>query len=158
MDKNLKILLTGALLHDVGKFAQRAKRLYSKSLIETYLPSYKSTYSHWHSVYTDHFIENDLPLPEELEDSRSLIARIASAHHKPDSTNLLEMCIHVADCLSAGTDRFKKEGLSDEDKEHDKGSPNFRQARLISVFDEIELRKHAFKGQGNYFYELNPLN
>ncbi|MBF0412095.1 MAG: type III-A CRISPR-associated protein Cas10/Csm1 [Desulfamplus sp.] len=158
MDKNLKILLTGALLHDVGKFAQRAKRPYSKNLIGTYLPSYKSTYSHWHAVYTDYFIENDLPLPDELKDSRSVIARIASTHHKPDTANLFDMCIHVADCLSAGTDRFKKEGLSDEDKEHDKGSPNFRQARLISVFDEIELRKHTFKGQGNYFYELNALN
>lgn len=158
MDKNLKILLTGALLHDVGKFAQRAKRPYSKNLIETYLPSYKSTYSHWHSVYTDHFIENDLPLPDELEDSRSVIARIASAHHRPDSNNLFEMSIHVADCLSAGTDRFKKEGVSDEDKEHDKGSTDFRKARLVSVFDEIELKNHTFKSPGNYFYELKALN
>lgn len=157
MDKNLKILLTGALLHDIGKFAQRAKQPYSKELVTTYLPSYNNNYSHWHAVYTDYFIENELPLPDELEDSRSLIARIASTHHKPDTNNLFDMCIHAADCLSAGTDRFKTAGLSDEDKEHDKGSPNFRQARLISVFDEIELKKHTFKSPGSYFYELKAL-
>lgn len=157
MDKNLKILLTGALLHDIGKFAQRAKQHYSKEHITTYLPSFNGQPSHWHAVYTDHFIENELPLPDELEDSRSLIARIASTHHKPDTNNLFDMCIHAADCLSAGTDRFKTAGLSDEDKEHDKGSPNFRQARLISVFDEIELKKHTFKSPGSYFYELKAL-
>ena len=149
MDTDLKILVTGALLHDIGKFAQRASRPYSKELEGEYLPTFKGKPSHWHALYTDYFIEHDLPLPNEISDYRNTIARIAGVHHRPDSTNLLEMCIMIADRLSSGSDR-----LENTQSESVSG---FRESRLISVFDEIELKDHAFEPPGNWYHKLTPL-
>ncbi len=65
MEKELNILVLSALLHDIGKFAQRAKRPYSQEMEGEYLTSFKGRQGHWHTVYSDNFIENDLPLPEK---------------------------------------------------------------------------------------------
>lgn len=149
MEEELQIVLMASLLHDIGKFAQRARRPYSKDLIGEYLPVFKGSPTHWHAIYTDYFIENDLPLPSEMKELRSEIARKASAHHKPGANDLEEICINVADSLSAGTDRMQLEGS-------DYG--NFREARLVSIFDEIELKKHIFESPGGHYYDLSRLD
>jgi len=149
MDRELKILVLSALLHDIGKFAQRANRPYSKEMENDYLTSYQGKPGHWHTVYSDYFIEKDLPLPPELEESRSKIARVASAHHRPDEKSLSEMAVMVADRLSSGLDR-----ITDEEHESKVG---FRESRLLSIFDEVELLKHKFKSPGNAFHDLVPL-
>lgn len=122
MEKELQILVLSALLHDIGKFAQRANRPYSKEMENEYLTNYHGRPGHWHSVYTDYFIEKDLPLPPELEEDRSRIARISSAHHRPDEESLPEMSVMVADRLSSGTDRIKDE---------DETKTGFRESRLV---------------------------
>ncbi len=147
---DLKILVLSSLLHDTGKFAQRAKRPYTKELQGENLPVYNGKYSHWHALYSDYFIENDLPLPDELENLRSSIARIASIHHRPVEENLKEMCVSIADRLSSGADRL--ENKDDESK------TGFRESRLVSIFDEIELRNHTFEPPGRYFYRLAGLD
>ncbi len=147
---DLKILVLSALLHDIGKFAQRAKRPYSKTLQGEYLPVFDGKYSHWHALYSDYFIENDLPLPGELEEFRSQIARTASTHHRPVENNLMDMCVSIADRLSSGADR-----IHSTDEESKAG---FRESRLISIFDEIELLNHQFEPPGKYFYKLVPLD
>ena len=100
MENKLEILVLSALLHDIGKFAQRASRPYSEEMESEYLTDFKGRPGHWHTVYSDYFLEKDLPLPKELEESRSLIARIASAHHRPDEKSLYEMALMIADRLS----------------------------------------------------------
>jgi len=149
MTKNLQIVVLSALMHDIGKFAQRANRPLSKSMEGECLTNYKGRPGHWHTVYSDYFLENDLPLPEELENSRSVIARTASVHHKPDTENLMEMCITIADRLSSGSDRIEM-----QDKE---GKTGFRESRLISIFDEIELYNHTFQPSKSWFYNLAAL-
>ena len=149
MKKDLKILVLGALLHDIGKFAQRANRPYAQEMEGEYLTNYKGKPGHWHTVYTDYFLEKDLPLPAELEDSRSQIARAASAHHRPNEESLPEMAIMIADRLSSGLDR-----IPDDEQESKAG---FRESRLLSIFDEIELVNHQFKSPGNAFHDLVPL-
>ena len=149
MTKDLQIVVLSALMHDIGKFAQRAKRPYSKAMEGEYLTNYKGKPGHWHTVYSDYFLENDLPLPEELEKSRSIIARTASAHHKPDTENLKEMCVTIADRLSSGSDRIEM-----QDKE---GKTGFRESRLISIFDEIELYNHTFQPSKSWYYNLAEL-
>ncbi len=108
MNKDLKILVLSALLHDIGKFVQRAEHPCSKNMEEKYLTRYKNRHEekpgHQHTLYTDYFLENDLPLPAELEDSRSHIAGIASAHHQPDEKSLSEMCLMIANHLGSGSD------------------------------------------------------
>jgi len=84
-----------------------------------------------------------------MESSRSLIARTASAHHRPDAENLSEQAVMIADRLSSGADR-----ITDEEEESKRG---FRESRLVSVFDEIEVVKHQFKPPGNSFHALVPL-
>lgn len=147
-DTVLKVALAG-LLHDIGKFAQRARRPYSKDMQGSYLPSFKGLSSHWHALYTDYFIEKDLPLPADLDADRGRIARIASAHHRPDETNLIEMAVSIGDSLSAGTDRIVYE-------ESEEG-PDFRHASLLSIFDEVELNRHSFKPPGQWFHKLTPV-
>ena len=149
MEKELNILVLSALLHDIGKFAQRANRPYSKEMEGEYLTNYRGKQGHWHTVYSDYFIENDLPLAAELEESRSQIARIASAHHRPDVESLAEMSVMIADRLSSGLDRIP-------DEDHD-SKVGFRESRLLSIFDEIELVNHQFKAPGNSFHDLVPL-
>ncbi len=144
-----ELVVLGALLHDIGKLAQRAGRTFSRNLEDTLLPSFKGRRSHWHALYTDHFIETDLPLPEGFETSRSRLARIAAAHHRPDESSLNEMAVMVADRLSAGADRVTCE--ADED------TPGFRESRLVSVFDQIELARHVYTAPGSRFYELEPM-
>ena len=114
-----------------------------------FLTSYQGRPGHWHTVYSDYFLEKDLPLPAELEESRSIIARVASAHHRPDEKSLPEMAVMVADRLSAGLDR-----ITDEEYESKAG---FKESRLLSIFDEIELVKHQFKASGNAYHDLVPL-
>ena len=149
MEKELKTLVLSALLHDIGKFAQRANRPYSKEMENEYLTSYQGKPGHWHTVYSDYFIEKDLPIPQKLDESRSKIARIASAHHRPDEKSLPEMAVMVADRLSSGLDR-----ITDEEHESKVG---FRESRLLSIFDEVELVKHKFQAPGNSFHDLVPL-
>lgn len=149
MKIELQMIVLAALLHDIGKFAQRAKRPYSKEMEATYLTYYKGRSGHWHSLYTDYFIEHDLPLPKHLEAERGKIARFASAHHRPDEENVIEMAIALADRLSAGTDRIAYHAVDDH--------AGFRELRLLSIFDEVELSRHRFAEPGNWYHTLMPL-
>ena len=147
--EELKRVVLAALLHDVGKFAQRAKRPYSKDMEGEYLTNFKGKAGHWHTVYTDYFIENDLPLPKDIREDRSRIARMASAHHKPNHDDAAEMSIMIADRLSSG---------EREEHAHSEEPPSFREARLVSVFDQVQMGRHEFNPPGEWFHRLVPLD
>ena len=133
----LQELILAAMLHDLGKFGQRAGAERSDSLISSYCPSYQGRSSHLHVLNTDHFIENLLPIPGDLGLDRSAIAKLAANHHKPDWNDLRESCLVLADHLASGADRWK----SDEDEEV---GEDFINSRLISIFNEPELGKNTF--------------
>ncbi len=124
---NLPVL--AAWLHDIGKFAQRAGERRS-SLEHEYCPKsgYNGRYSHQHVLYTDYFIEHILPLPPELEGSRSILADLAASHHRADGKSRDHLAIQRADRLSAGMDRTESE------KEGD-----FIAERLNSIFAKVRL-------------------
>lgn len=133
MDRNdLEMLVLASLLHDIGKFAQRAGAGKSQEMEGEYCPGDKGRSTHLHVLYSDYFIEKTLPLPRELDDDtvRSRLARMASSHHKPLSGDLLEQALCVADRLSAGTDR----------KSGEEGEGDYRSARLLSIFEQLDLR------------------
>ncbi len=151
MDGEQKVVVLAALLHDIGKFSQRAGG--GKSDNEFLMPVYKGKPSHWHVLYTDAFIEDKdtLPLPDDIEienvrDIRSFIARKAAAHHNP-ADNLLEQCITIADRLSSGLERLPDE--TPRDRKY------FKKARLNAIVDEIELNEHKFERK--WFYLLREL-
>lgn len=127
--EQLKVIVLASLIHDVGKFAQRAKA--EKSAEDRFLQpdDLKKRSAYWHVLYTDYFAKNILPLSEELEHRRDDIALLASIHHKPLDTRLEQCCISKADRLASGIDRLDM-NISEE----------FRRARLISIFEEIRLK------------------
>ena len=75
--ESLFLLVLASIVHDVGKFAQRAGAPSSKDMEDTYCPQSAHGGTHRHVLYTDYFVEKDLPLPRDLEGKRSLLARIA---------------------------------------------------------------------------------
>ncbi len=150
MEKDIELLVLAALLHDIGKFAQRAERPKSADQVGEYCRTNDSGQStHLHVLYTDYFIENDLPLPLELNNDRSRLARLASAHHKPAEDSLAEKAICQGDRLSAGTDRTNET--------EDTGS--YKKARLLSVFEQVSLSGEKRSGEivGGAYYHLSPI-
>ena len=147
----LQELILAAMLHDLGKFGQRAGAERSDSLISSYCPSYQGRSSHLHVLNTDHFIENLLPIPGDLGLDRSAIAKLAANHHKPDWNDLRESCLVLADHLASGADRWK----SDEDEEV---GEDFINSRLISIFNEPELGKNTFIADQASRYSLTPID
>lgn len=137
--------LLAAWLHDIGKFAQRADAPCSQGLEQEYCPHGTT---HRHVLYTDYFIEHVLPLPPELESMRSRLARMASAHHRPDPSSREELALQKADRLSSGGDRLQGESEGD-----------FRTARLESVFTTIHLDGKGFAQDAPRLrYRLLPLD
>ncbi len=139
-------LVLAALLHDIGKFAQRAERPKSGQLEGELCPSGSHGHStHLHVLYTDHFIENDLPLPSMIDKGR--LARLAAAHHKPAGDSLPELILCRADRLSAGMDR-----IAEEDSAGD-----YKSSRLLSTFSQVRLRGDEELSLEKAYYRLSPL-
>ena len=151
MNKNERdLLILAALLHDIGKFCQRAGRPKSSDDVG-YCPIDKSSGKpgYLHVLYSDYFIENDLPLPPELEGQRSALARLAASHHKPAQDSLPEQALCQADRLSAGGDR----------KGEEEARGDYKSARLLSIFEQVQLeqeRPFSELAAGRY-HALEPL-
>lgn len=122
----MKIALAG-LLHDVGKFAQRAnlEKVFPE-IIENYdefCPVKDGHHGYLHAAHTAFFIEQYIP--ERLFDKTELYN--GARHHKNSRGDIYK----EADMLSAGMDRSVYE--------HDEGK-SYKEARLHSIFDLIELQ------------------
>jgi len=119
MDDTVYKIAMAGMLHDIGKFAERAKMQVSQEYLinnaDLYQPFYNNRHTHKHSVYTAAFIEQyEKHLPQEfnahswgLSDS---FINLASGHHKPETP--LQWIIAVADRVSSGFDRDEFEGYN----------------------------------------------
>lgn len=147
----LKVTLAG-LLHDVGKFMQRAEvplSAQSKGMETTICKQYKGRYSHRHVLWTNEFFNllESHPIIGYAPDNDS-IGNLAAYHHNPSSR--LQELVQLADRLSSGCDR------TEDDEEHD-DREWYKKARLHVIFDYLKL-----DGFGNdsamHRYELDPLD
>lgn len=148
-------VVIAALLHDIGKFGQRAfptetvtgadgkivkinsshktenEHIFSPKKFRT------SQYTHQHVLYTDFFMEHVLPLPlawekdGQEEVTHGNLARLAASHHNP-TDEFEEKCIQEADEQSAGLDRIE-----------DKSVGNHFTARLQNVFSALALKNRT---------------
>ncbi|MCX7600109.1 MAG: type III-A CRISPR-associated protein Cas10/Csm1 [Armatimonadetes bacterium] len=150
MTSLLEVALAG-LLHDIGKFAQRARRGEegicdtARSLKDYLCPVETGRYTHLHSVFTADFILTQLGsfLPEGMD--RERVLHMAAYHHRPDSPE--DHWITEADRLSSGMER-----------EEDESAPSiagaFRRVRLRAIANEVGLGEQA---PGKWSVELAPL-
>lgn len=126
---NVHEIALGALLHDIGKFMQRAHPpgqglgAQSRGMTDFICPSFNGRHSHQHVIYTNEFVENMPFTPPSLD--KSAVANLASYHHRPDTGP--QRIITEADHLSSGMER--------EEMQEDETDPRvrFRRVRLLSV-------------------------
>lgn len=161
------IMYLAALLHDIGKFWQRADPSgvkssneidgYHKKLESAICPTKDRQYTHKHVVWTAQFFETFKIIFEDNIDAfgkdatiRKSIIRWAAAHHNPNSTSLEECIVQLADHCSSGVDRTVQSGLADETVEYEyevsKAWDKFKEVRMKSIFENLlENNTDAYK-------------
>jgi CRISPR-associated protein Csm1 len=128
-EKVYKTIILSALLHDIGKFAQRAEwelNEKDKNDIELFCPKNKNGFpTHQHIVYSSKFVKEILGEGE--------IENIVLRHHQPST--YYDKIIQLADWLSSGERRNKivSEGLE------------FKKEPLISIFSQIEIENQKIE-------------
>jgi len=141
----------GALLHDIGKFMQRAfppgqgLSAQSKGMESLVCPVSPAGYAtHRHALYTNEFVEYHLKwLPPGMD--RATVANLAAYHHRPGTRE--QEWIAKADRLSSGIDRR-------DDEEAESGARRHRTTRLCSVAAGVGQRD----GGREYTFALEPLD
>lgn len=126
MDETVYKIALGALLHDIGKFAQRSELENDHTEITQNYdkfcpPNKQGKHGYLHAAHTAYFSEHFIP--DGLIDKSELYT--AARHHKNSAGDIYQ----EADCLSSGI-----EGYGDESDPE-----NFKEVRLHSVFDMVEL-------------------
>lgn len=146
-------LYLAALLHDIGKFYQRADTgsvsgsKYLKPVITelsgTLLPAYKGSYSHKHCLWTAQFIEDYSPVFQKLTSSplndltdKDNLINLSAGHHLSfvQQTELGKI-LKKADSLSSGMDRDSDDALKDDQDES--GWDSFKKKRMVSILQDI---------------------
>jgi len=168
MDNIRKQIYLGALLHDIGKFYQRADKKfndkfnelseYSKKMANDICPvNDYGRFGYQHVIWTNEFFEKFQEKIEKIpgfknnpyfESNVDNIVNFACNHHKPQSR--LQAFITLGDWWSAGMDRQKLSKNKEQNITWGKG--RYKQIPLYSVFNTINNGKH------NYAFGLNPLS
>lgn len=157
-----------ALLHDIGKFWQRASHKIgskddnlsdnTKQLQADYCPEFNGKRSHLHVLWTSEFIEkhaSHFSRTIEWEGRQFQLASLAARHHKRDLTGP-EAIIAFADKLSSGQDRRAK--TEAELAEIEQNQPDsFKKIRLQSIFDNL-FQSTAIDSAVRKFHHLVPLS
>ncbi len=163
------------LLHDIGKFYQRADKGlsdkqneltdYSKRIAEDICPvNDQGRFGYQHVIWTNEFFEkfkrklNEIPGVKDnlfITDNfgENNIVNFAVNHHKPQ--NIFQAIITLADWWSAGIDRTDPKTLEKqqiEEKIIDWGKKRYKSIPLYSIFNNVK--------QGNYknTFPLKKLN
>jgi CRISPR-associated protein Csm1 len=134
-------LLLAALLHDIGKFRQRAGQplgLEDENLKAACLPVYNGNYSHYHALHSGKFVR------DILGKGYSSVENLILYHHQPQAfpnSPRLAKIITLADWLSSGERHTKEEGDT-------AGNP--RKDPLISIFSNLSTESGK-SGDNTYF-------
>jgi CRISPR-associated protein Csm1 len=147
-----------ALLHDIGKFMQRAEVPFEgydyERCQDLFCPFNKvfNDFTHKHAAWTDYFFEKaPLNLPSMLQ--KSIVQRISASHHKPESEEA--ELIQKADWYSSGMERI------DIDQDFSESRDAYKRKRLNSVFQLLEIKYRnpdPGKLENNWYTEMNPLD
>jgi CRISPR-associated protein Csm1 len=159
-----KALVLGALLHDIGKFWQRADSAKESLSAQTMgmessiCKVFDGKYSYKHVLWTSEFFERygkSFPIDvcsSVSDNALDNCANFASYHHAPST--VLQELIQQADWLSSGVDRRKAKDAEDEYA----GSQNYKRIRLDSIFDKIDIKDGGRRQNREWKHTLNPLD
>ena len=176
LEQSSRIALA-AFLHDLGKFAERAKIPVNQETLDAnkqlYCPHRKKYtddrgwFSHVHAAYTGlamDLIEDAMPeltgadfapfgswKTKDVDDS---FINAAAKHHKPES--FLQWIIATADRVASGFDREEFEAYNQADEGTATGKNHYT-ARQLPLFEQIRLDSKA-EQKYVYRYPLKPLS
>lgn len=169
-----------AYLHDLGKFAERARMEVGQEKLESHIQLYcpknfeKGFYTHKHAAYTAlawDIIEQHVPdlvrgdmypfvgrqNDGEITDS---LFNASAMHHKPET--FMQWIIATADRVASGFEReeFERYNQAQEQDLNPQGKTgkNHYQARLLTQFEQIRLNNSKIAGALSYCYPLKPLS
>ena len=167
-----------ALLHDLGKFAERAAPHVEQSRLDAHIQNYckwheqGGYHSHRHAAYTAFFmdeIEKNAPdlirtetapfasRQDESEITDSLI-NAAAMHHRPET--LLQWVIATADRVASGFEREDFETYNNAEEAYI--GRNHFQSRLWTLFEQVRLAENARRPDAaadfHWRYPLRPLS
>lgn len=162
-DTVLKIALAG-LMHDIGKFAERAGMDVpadvmnsNQHLYQPYVRS-QSRHTHRHAAYTASFVDYfDAFLPKALTKAGwglgDSFVNLAAGHHIPETP--MQWVIAVSDRISSGFDRQE---FKDYNEKID--IPDYKKTRLMTMFEHISMdrEKQQAQGRGIWRYPLKALS
>lgn len=164
MENERSKIYLAALLHDIGKFYQRAdsgsvsNSKYLKEevvkLQDVVLPQYNGYYSHKHCLWTAQFLIDYEPVFKQLVNTdlsnlanKDNIMFLAAGHHLPkDRLSPIGQIIKEADCLSSGMDRDSSDALKD-DQDEMQNWDSFKCKRMTSILETIKLDAKALNSK-----------
>jgi len=170
IDASTRLALS-AMLHDLGKFAERARLSCEPEKLEAYkqldCPRWNERYSHVHAAYTTlgfMAIEGLLPRREAIMaapfadpsaiDADDSLINAAARHHNPGT--FLQWIIATADRLASGFERSEFEKYNQAEEGTITGR-NHYQARLLPLFESISLDADRSR-HTEYCLPLAPLS
>lgn len=163
LDASCRVALA-ALLHDLGKFAERAGMDVDPQRLDAHLALYARPqpagwYSHRHAAYTALAIEqleDRLPslvgedaAPFSGDDS---LINAAACHHRPETQ--MQWLIATADRVASG---FERETFDQYNDSRETGKLNHITARLLTLFEQVRLQAERPPAELAWRYPLKPL-
>lgn len=148
-NKERQKIVLAALLHDIGKFGQRADEnsMSQSNLISSEIKKLESVYcplhfskqfrTHKHVLWTAEFFRlfnkhiTSLFSDDDKDDS---LVRLSCLHHKPETE--LQKLLQLADWLSSGVDR-SKDVDSQKEVENEHSWSSFKKVKLRSIFESL---------------------
>jgi CRISPR-associated protein Csm1 len=146
----LQAISIAGMLHDLGKFAERAYALEpgDQDIIQ-------QEYRYGHAFYTEQalrMIFPDAQLNRSLEGKKEYtILNFASRHHKP--RNVYELIVAEADRISSGHERAGGDAISDYDTG---GRERKSKTPLTSIMARIKLSKDTKNQLSDWRYKIVP--
>lgn len=146
-DRKLQAVTIGALLHDIGKFMQRAEldKRYdeiTRNFGEFCPLDADGKPAYLHAAHSAYFIENIFP--DGLVEKPELFNAVR--HHKNPPGDLYR----EADCLSSGMERQKEQPPSNN-------RTYYKKVRLHSILEYMSIGRNVL-ATARYRYELKPLD
>ncbi|MCP9440648.1 MAG: type III-A CRISPR-associated protein Cas10/Csm1 [Nitrospira sp.] len=177
LDASCRVAIA-ALLHDLGKFAERARIPEAEQRdtqgttrldvnVPLYCPAFQGRHTHIHAAYTaiamdlleQHFPElvgEDMTpfAPWRQKNADDSIINAAACHHKPDT--FMQWVIATADRLASGFERDQFSAYNEAD-EGTATKKNHYTARQLTLLEQIRLEQAGGRSMA-WRYPLKPLS